>query len=110
MCRIHSGGVLLLMSASSTDIARIVSHRRRLLSGYKHYETTGGKDMYVFSVFKISTFIVFCAGRSKVATIMYQEGSYRTVIPLTHFIKKFIHLFNKCVKRPHKVKCGPSFL
>ena len=46
------------MSASSTDIARIVSHRRRLLSGYKHHETTGGKDyMYVFSALEINTYI-----------------------------------------------------
>jgi len=37
----HSGGALLLMSDSSTDIARVLSHRRRLAQGHTQSETTG---------------------------------------------------------------------
>ncbi|XP_065910343.1 uncharacterized protein [Dysidea avara] len=38
---VTGGGALLLMSDSSTDIARIVSHRRRLVQGSTQSETVG---------------------------------------------------------------------
>ena len=58
---VYSGGALLLMSTSSTDIARIVSHRRQLLSGYKLHETTGKQIHLLYSYITVSLIVIDCS-------------------------------------------------